>query len=144
MTSTRKEGSTVEEKTADVYLKLPSEIAGLEEALFRPDGTVLLLSSDGLGDGSDELGRRLMEGFLAVLAEAGGGLKALVLINRGVLLGQESPARDSLEALEKQGTAIMVCSVSARHYGIVPLVGQRTTLFRISQVLLGARKVISL
>ncbi|MEW6523539.1 MAG: hypothetical protein AB1445_08205 [Bacillota bacterium] len=130
------------DKTQEVYL-VPSELGEIDEELLEPGATVILLNSDTWGQGAFETGRKLMEGFLAALAEAAAGVRAVVLVNRGVLLGDEGPARHSLDALERQGVEILVCSVSAREHGVVPIVGRQVALFHIVQTLLRAKKVIT-
>lgn len=71
--------------------------------------TLVLITTDTLGRGDDELGARLMENFLASLPELGPSLWRIVLLNGGVkLAATEGKCLDTLKQLESSGVSILV------------------------------------
>ena len=64
--------------------------------------TLVLITTDTLGRGDDELGARLMENFLASLPELGASLWRIVLLNGGVKLAATEQVPGYPEAAGKQ------------------------------------------
>lgn len=70
----------------------------------------ILIQSDVLGRGNDELGQLLMANFLRLLGESKEKPAALVFWNTGVrLVGEGSWALAHLKTLEEQGVEILAC-----------------------------------
>lgn len=71
---------------------------------------LLLLTTDSLGRGNEELGRKIVINFIRNLKEMGGELWRLVLLNGGVKLAVEgSEALPQLQDLARRGLDILVC-----------------------------------
>ena len=71
---------------------------------------VILLQSEGLGTGNDELGEILMSNFLRLLGESQEKPQALVFWNTGVrLVCEGSWALEHLQDLEGRGVEILAC-----------------------------------
>ena len=71
---------------------------------------VILIQSEGLGTGNDELGEILMSNFLRLLGESQEKPQALVFWNTGVrLVCEGSWALEHLQELEGQGVEILAC-----------------------------------
>lgn len=80
--------------------------------VLRTTKAPLLIKSDLLGQGNDELGGILMRSFLYALSECDNPPPALYLVNTGVRLACEgSPVLDSLEKLKNRGTEILSCGL---------------------------------
>jgi len=132
-------------REATVVNRDQMELVSLEDIgadLKEPGSSLILLNSDSWGP--PDTGRKLMEGFLAALAEGAAGVAGLALVNRAVLLSQSGPALHSLGALQNQGVEIMLCSISIRDHGIAPTVGRQVTLFQLVSAILRARRVITI
>lgn len=73
-------------------------------------GTVVLLASDRLGHGDDELGAVLVRSFVKTLAALESPPAAILLVNGGVRLAAEgSPLIQDLEGLEARGVEVLSC-----------------------------------
>lgn len=108
---------------------------------------VLVISSDVMGRGDDDLGRVLLRNHLHVLAEASRRPDILVFYNSGVKLATEdSPALDDLRALAARGTTILLCGTCLGHFGLKDrvAVGESSNMYAITEAMLGAGKVITL
>ncbi len=70
----------------------------------------ILIQSEGLGRGSDELGELLMSNFLRLLEESEEKPARMIFWNTGVRLVCESSwALEHLQELEEQGVEILAC-----------------------------------
>ena len=107
--------------------------------------TVMLIASDRLGDGPEELGRLLMKNFIITLLDMAAVPDLMLFVNTGVLLTTEGS--EVLEALEKLGN----CGVEVFSCGVCLDFFQRkdklaagavTNMFTIAESLLQARSVI--
>lgn len=73
-------------------------------------GATVLLSSDRLGRGSDELGAMLMHSFLYALTQVGRRPRRLILMNHGVRLATvDAEALPRLQQLVDAGVELLVC-----------------------------------
>ncbi|MEJ5242792.1 MAG: sulfurtransferase-like selenium metabolism protein YedF [Desulfomicrobiaceae bacterium] len=108
---------------------------------------VVFLTTDRIGQGSDELGAKLMFNFLSTLPEMGASLWRIVLVNGGVRLAtSSSPTLDILRRLEQSGVEILVCGTCLEFFGLLGAkeVGQTTNMLDVVTSLQVADKVISL
>lgn len=107
--------------------------------------TAVLILSDFMGSGDDELGARLMLNFLATLPEMGADLWRIVLLNGGVKLAcQGHKALDTLKELNKTGVDILVCGTCLEHFGLMPQkeIGDTTNMLDVVTSLHLADKVL--
>ena len=108
---------------------------------------MVLVATDRLGFGDDELGRKLLISFIKTLKEMGDDLWRLVLVNNGVKLTIEnSPALADLMAYEKEGLTILVCGTCLSHFDLLEAkkVGQTTNMLDIVTAMQLADKVINI
>lgn len=106
---------------------------------------LVFIPADILGNGDDELGKKLMKSFVATLKEMGKELWRIVLVNGGVRLTvPDSPCLEDLKALEAAGVSILVCGTCLQHFGLVEQkqVGETTNMLDIVTSLQTASKVI--
>lgn len=106
---------------------------------------MVLLGSDVIGSGDDELGSKLMINFIKTLGEMGSELWRLVLINNGVKLAvTDSPVYSDLRALEKEGRTILCCGTCLAHFGLAEAekAGVTTNMVDIVTAMQLADKVI--
>ena len=107
--------------------------------------TLVFLSSDVVGSGSDELGAKLMTNFLSTLPEMGANLWRIVMVNGGVRLASTpGPSLDALKKLESAGVSILVCGTCLDYYHLLERkeVGETTNMLDIVTSLDLADKVI--
>lgn len=82
-------------------------------------GTVVVLSSDVMGRGDEELGRILVKAFLNTLSESETVPWRMVLFNRGVMLALEgSDTVPALSNLASLGVDILVCGTCLDYFGV--------------------------
>ncbi len=108
---------------------------------------LVMITSDRMGQGDDELGRALMRNFIFTLKEMGSDLWRILILNAGVKLAVEgSESLDDLCELERSGVIVMVCGTCLNHYGILEKkrVGETTNMLDIVTGLHLADKVINI
>jgi selenium metabolism protein YedF len=94
---------------------------------------VILVQSEGLGRGDDNLGSMLMANFLRLLGESKEKPKSLVFWNTGVrLLCVGSKVISHVKKLEEQGVDILACTTCLEYFSLTDklLVGKATTMVR--------------
>lgn len=99
----------------------------------------ILISSNKLGEGSEELGRLLLKNFIITLTEMASPPEKIFLINSGVLLAAEgSDSIEPLMMLERAGIEILSCGVCLDYYKVKDklAVGGVTTMYTITEALL--------
>ena len=144
----------VEEKDDGLYLHMrkvedPSAVgAALGEARDGAAGpTVVLIPSDGMGRGDQELGGILIRSFLHTLQEVEPLPDTIIFLNAGVKLTVEgSPIVEDLEALEQKGVAMLACGTCLGHFDLRDriVVGQVSNMYSIAESLLAAGSVVAL
>lgn len=119
----------------------------VEEAAEKADTgyCVVLISSDKMGEGAEELGKILIKGFFYALTQSKPFPKALIFINAGVRLTTEgSEAAENIRLLEDQGVEVLSCGTCLDYYGLKEklLVGKVSNMYTIVEKLNEASKVI--
>ena len=99
------------DKTADPTATRVSDGDNTEEqTTSEKSGLVVMISKDYMGEGSEELGKILIKGYVYALTEVEPLPKAILFVNGGVRLTCEgSESLENLRALEQQGVEIMSC-----------------------------------
>lgn len=108
---------------------------------------VLLVTSNRLGDGSEELGYLLMKNFIFTLLETPQQPDRILFLNSGVLLATEGAETvEALKRLEERGIELLACGVCLDYFKKKDqlAVGQVTNMFSTAEHLLAAASVIRL
>ena len=108
---------------------------------------VLLITSNQLGDGSEELGYLLMKNFIFTLLETPQQPDRILFLNSGVLLATEGAETvEALKRLEERGVELLACGVCLDYFKKKDqlAVGQVTNMFSTAEHLLTASSVIKL
>ncbi len=131
----------------DGYAVLISGGSGEKAAMVKEKRgeTVMLIASDRLGDGPEELGRLLMKSFLNTLVEVSDAPDRMLFVNSGVLLTTEgSEVLEALEKLGNRGVEIASCGVCLDffHRREKLRAGMVTNMFAIAESVLKAASVI--
>ena len=108
---------------------------------------MVMVATDRIGFGDDELGKKLMISFIKTLKEMGPELWRLVLVNNGVKLSiAGSESLDDLKAYEDSGRTILVCGTCLTHFDLLDQkqVGETTNMLDIVTAMQLADKVINI
>ena len=125
------------------------DAAEAEEApVCAPDArtdTVVVIASDKMGDGAEELGKTLLKAFVFSLTQQDKLPKTILFYNGGAHLTCEgSPMLEDLKALEAEGVEIVTCGTCLNFYGLTEKlqVGTVTNMYVIAEKMLNAGNVI--
>jgi selenium metabolism protein YedF len=141
-------GFTIEESPLDDgYAILISGGSGEMKAIRKGKSgeTVILIGSDRLGDGPEELGSLLMKNFINTLVETSEIPDRMIFVNTGVLLTTEgSEVLEALEQLGNRGTEISSCGICLDFFKMKDKLkaGVVTNMFTVAENLLKAGSVI--
>lgn len=111
----------------------------------RKSNTVVVLSSNQMGNGSEELGQILMKGFIFALTELDELPSTVLLYNSGVKLSSEgSNSIEDLKTLQAQGVEILSCGTCLNYYDLTEKlqVGDVTNMYFILEKMAQADKII--
>ena len=146
-------GKVTSEKLGDAEYKVTIETEGAPaadgaEAVCAPDArdnTVVVVSSDRMGSGNDELGKVLIKGFIFAVTQLDTLPKTMLFYNGGATLTTEgSDSLEDLKSLEAQGAEIMTCGTCLDYYGLKDklAVGSVTNMYSIVETQAKATKII--
>lgn len=110
-----------------------------------PKNIVVAVGADHMGEGSDELGRALLKGFLFALTKQDDLPAAVLFYNGGARLTCEgSDSLEDLKALAEQGVEILTCGTCLDFYGLKETlaVGSVTNMYEIVEKQMKATLVI--
>ena len=117
------------------------------DSAVKTSKIMVMLATDRIGYGDDELGLKLMANFVRTLNEFGDDLWRLVFVNNGVKLAiEDSDVVSELLELESGGVKIMVCGTCLEHYGLTGKnrAGETTNMLDIITAMHLADKVITM
>lgn len=115
------------------------EMTAVEETVPSNRPPVLLIASDRLGNGADELGRLLLKNFIITLIEVPDKPEKIFFLNSGVLLTTEgSELLEPLHRLSATGVELLSCGVCLDYYGLRDKLaaGNVTNMYSIAESLL--------
>ena len=110
-------------------------------------GLVLLVTSNRLGTGDDELGEALLFKFLNELAGTAVMPERIMFLNSGVkLVADDSPAVPQLKRLAAAGVEILACGTCVEWFelGEHLAAGRQTNMTSVVAQMTTASKVVSL
>jgi selenium metabolism protein YedF len=108
---------------------------------------MVIVATDRMGFGDDELGKKLLLSFVKTLKEMGPDLWRLVLVNNGVKLTIDgNEVLTVLKEYEAAGLCILVCGTCLNHFNLLERkqVGETTNMLDIVTSMQLADKVISI
>jgi selenium metabolism protein YedF len=110
-------------------------------------GTVVVVPSERMGRGEDELGGILIRSFFHALGEVEPLPKTIIFYNTGVKLAVEgSPILDDLHLLERKGVEILVCGTCLGYFSLKEKIaaGTISNMYTIAETQFDAHHVITL
>ena len=138
---------TSEQKAEKEYVvTIEMEGAPAAEDDAQDDNTVVVISSDRMGTGNDELGKVLIKGFIFAVTQLDKLPKTMLFYNGGATLTtEESDSLEDLKSLEAQGVEIMTCGTCLDYYGLKDklAVGSVTNMYSIVETQAKATKIIN-
>ena len=146
-------GKVTSEKLGDAEFKVTIEMEGAPaadeaEAVCVPDArdnTVVVVSSDRMGSGNDELGKVLIKGFIFAVTQLDTLPKTMLFYNGGATLTTEdSDSLEDLKYMESQGVEIMTCGTCLDYYGLKDklAVGTVTNMYSIVETMAKAGRIV--
>lgn len=109
------------------------------------NGYAVVIKSESMGDGDNELGAMLMRACINSFAEVDHLPQTIVMYNSGVKLAvQGADTAQSLEKLKDKGVEIIVCGTCVDFYGVKELlaVGTISNMYKINTVLSQAEHIV--
>lgn len=122
---------------------------GEAETVCTPDSrsrdSLVVISSDCMGEGNEELGHTLMKGFLYALTQQDELPACILFYNGGARLTCEGSASlEDLRMMESQGVEILTCGTCLNFYGLSDKlqVGGVTNMYVIAEKMTQAGRII--
>lgn len=106
---------------------------------------VVVIASDRMGEGNDELGKVLIKGFIFAVTQLEELPKTILFYNGGATLTTEgSESLADLKLLEEQGVEILTCGTCLDYYGLKDklCVGNVTNMYTIVETMNAADKIM--
>lgn len=114
-------------------------------AHFEKGDFVVVISSDRMGEGDEELGRLLMGNFIKALKDLEKLPRKIMFYNSGVnLVTRNSPEIEHLRQLVQMGVEILACSTCVNYYKLENEIGAGTIsdMYTIAEAMASAGKII--
>ena len=115
--------------------------------LAESERVAVAIGKDTMGEGSEELGKILIKGFIYSLSELPVAPASIMFFNSGVFLAAEGANTvGDLRKLEARGAKILICGTCVDYYGLQGklAVGTVTDMYGITEELVSAGKVINI
>ena len=106
---------------------------------------VVVIKSEFMGDGDNELGKVLIKGFIYALSQQDELPQTMLFYNGGAFLTCEgSESLEDLKSLEAQGVEIRTCGTCLNFYGLTEKlqVGEVTNMYDIAERMSKADRII--
>jgi len=132
------------QRDSEIALEDDSQV---EETDTHQKKIMVMVATNRMGHGDDDLGQKLMINFLKTLKEMGDELWRLVFINNGVKLTiEDAETLADLKELEEKGIHILVCGTCLTHFDLMDRkkVGETTNMLDIVTAMQVADKVINI
>lgn len=113
------------------------------EAIAPVDDYIVVVDTNVMGRGSDELGKNLLKGFIYSLTEQDVLPEKVIFYNGGVQSVVEgSDSLEDLRGLAEQGVEIYACGACLNFYELTAAVGEVTNMYRIVEMMRQAPKIV--
>jgi selenium metabolism protein YedF len=112
---------------------------------FHKGDFIIVITSDKMGEGDDDLGRLLLSNFIKAIKDLDLLPDKMIFYNKGVtIVTSSSPLIEHLRDLEKMGVEILLCATCVSHYGLEGAYGAGvlSNMYTIAEVMSGAGKII--
>ena len=106
---------------------------------------VVVIKSEFMGDGDNELGKVLIKGFIYALSQQDELPQTMLFYNGGAKITSEgSESIEDLKALEEKGVKIFTCGTCLNYYGLTEklCVGEPTNMYEITKKMTEASLIV--
>lgn len=124
-----------EEDTEEVICQIPQ----------KKKNIVVVISTETMGSGNDELGKTLMKGFVYAISQQEELPTTILFYNGGAKITCEgSVSIEDLKSMEAQGVEILTCGTCLNFYGLTEKlqVGGVTNMYVIAEKMTGADLIV--
>ena len=107
----------------------------------------VLIGSDRMGQGAEELGKILIKGFIYSLSELPIPPKYVIFLNSGAYLtAKGANTLEDLKRLEEKGTEILTCGTCINYYELQDelAVGKIVNMYEITERLASANNILNI
>lgn len=114
-------------------------------AHFEQGNFIVVISSDKMGEGNEELGHLLIINFIKALKDLDKLPRKIVFYNKGVtLVTKSSPVIDHLRDLEKMGVELLLCATCVNFYKLEEQIGAGvlSNIYVIAEAMASAGHVV--
>ena len=136
---------TVTRLAGDVIPARAEEYCAPSIAHFEKGNYIVVVNSDKMGEGDEELGHLLMSNFMKALKDLDRLPQKIVFYNKGVtLVTNNSPVIECLRDLEKMGIELLTCSTCINHYSLESQLGAGilSNMYTIAEVMASSGNII--
>lgn len=112
---------------------------------FEKGNFIVVVTSDRMGEGDDQLGRLLLSNFIIALKDLDKLPRKMVFYNNGVKLAtKSSPVIEHLKDLEKMGVDIILCATCVNYYSLESVLGTGTVsnMYTIAETMASAGNIV--
>ncbi|MGL9730495.1 sulfurtransferase-like selenium metabolism protein YedF [Enterococcus sp. DIV0756] len=113
------------------------------EPVATKDDYIVVVDTNVMGRGSDELGKNLLKGFIYSLTEQDVLPEKVIFYNGGVhSVVEGSDSLEDLKGMEEQGVEIYACGACLNFYELTSAVGEVTNMYRIVEMMRQAPRIV--
>ena len=139
----------IEKRDGDIFLTISRGCScEIPEAAGTTQGPlVIVIGSDTMGRGDDELGSVLMKSFIHTLLETSPQPESIIFFNTGVKLTiQGSEVLEDLKTLTERGVKILVCGTCLGFFEIKDRLaaGTVSNMYDITETMTGAGRLVQI
>lgn len=140
-------GDVTSEKIAEGKYRVEIRLSSVDkvEKEETEKHTIVVVSSDRMGSGNDELGKVLIKGFIFAVTQLEKLPEKMLFYNGGAVLTCEgADTLEDLKSLEAQGVEILTCGTCLDYYGMKEKlqVGSVTNMYAIVEAMSQADRII--
>jgi selenium metabolism protein YedF len=136
---------TITRLTGDVSETRAEDYCTPEITHFEKGNYIVVVTSDKMGEGAEELGHLLMSNFIKAIKDLDRLPQKMVFYNKGVMIvTKNSPVIDHLRDLEKMGVELLLCATCVSHYSLSDSIGAGilSNMFTIVEVMTSTGNII--
>lgn len=114
-------------------------------AHFEKADFIVVITSDKMGEGDEQLGNLLLVNFIKALKDIEKLPRKIVFYNKGVtIVTNDSPVIQHLRDLEKMGVELLLCATCVNHYKLEEKFGAGilSNMYTIAEVMATAGNII--
>jgi selenium metabolism protein YedF len=122
---------------------LTEEVPEAAEPIAMVEDYIVVVDTNVMGRGSDELGKNLLKGFIYSLTEQDVLPEKVIFYNGGVQSVVEgSDSLEDIQGLADRGVEIYACGACLNFYELTAAVGEVTNMYRIVEMMRQAPKIV--